>query len=555
MATGQLDDVLRQLGTGPWNLLHFLVVAYGVSLPSPHTLAGAFLAPKVNYTCTSYGDDDFDASNNTYHTTTLITKDECSVVQQLEPSGLVEEHFCTQWLFDTSTFTTTVTAEFSLVCEWEYLRATYQSIYMLGVFVGAPLNGLLADRYGRKRTLGIAYVIYTILSVVSSWLPGFTLLLLSRFILGTTHATILKTGFILAMEMSSPNVRSVLGITVYLPWALGTMAWGGAAYLLREWRWLQLAVSLPWFLLLPAVWFMDESPRWLSVRGRYQEALAVLKRAARWNKAALPPDPRLLLILQDNQHEVIRGVKDNQEGSSLKRKLSNVFILFRTPRLRVISMVTFVDYLVVGMVYFGLSLSGDHYTSDVFTYMVLTGVMELPAYTLMAPVVARCGRRLPLATGYLLSAVVLLALTVLPSGGGWVVMSLAMAGKVTISVAFQVLNLQASELFPTEVRTRGASTAFMMSRVGSMASPFITEYLGSVYPWAPSVMFGVSSVVAGVATLALPETLDAVLPDTIAQLENRRDDDEYRGFLRLPTKASKQPPQELQYLHHHTTKH
>ncbi|KAG7176027.1 Solute carrier family 22 member 8-like, partial [Homarus americanus] len=315
MATGQLDDVLRQLGTGPWNLLHFLVVAYGVSLPSPHTLAGAFLAPKVNYTCTSYGDDDFDASNNTYHTTTLITK------------------------------------------------------------------------YGRKRTLGIAYVIYTILSVVSSWLPGFTLLLLSSVLtLGTGHDGL-----------------------------------GG--------------------------------------RGLPAERVAVV---ATGSVLTMVPSAACCLV--------IRGVKDNQEGSSLKRKLSNVFILFRTPRLRVISMVTFVDYLVVGMVYFGLSLSGDHYTSDVFTYMVLTGVMELPAYTLMAP---------------------------------------------------------ASELFPTEVRTRGASTAFMMSRVGSMASPFITEYLGSVYPWAPSVMFGVSSVVAGVATLALPETLDAVLPDTIAQLENRRDDDEY----------------------------
>lgn len=36
--------------------------------------------------------------------------------------------------------------QFGLVCGREYLRAAYTSIYMLGVLVGAPLNGLLADK-------------------------------------------------------------------------------------------------------------------------------------------------------------------------------------------------------------------------------------------------------------------------------------------------------------------------------------------------------------------------------------------------------------------------
>lgn len=36
--------------------------------------------------------------------------------------------------------------QFELVCGREYLRAAYTSIYMFGALVGAPLNGLLADK-------------------------------------------------------------------------------------------------------------------------------------------------------------------------------------------------------------------------------------------------------------------------------------------------------------------------------------------------------------------------------------------------------------------------
>lgn len=55
------------------------------------------------------------------------------------------------------------------------------------------------------------------------------------------------------MEVSSPRVRPVLGVVMFLPWALGTMTWGGVAYQLRSWRWLQLSVSLLFLFFLPAL--------------------------------------------------------------------------------------------------------------------------------------------------------------------------------------------------------------------------------------------------------------------------------------------------------------
>lgn len=49
----------------------------------------------------------------------------------------------------------------------------------------------------------------------------------------------------------------------------------------------------------------------------------------------------------------------------------------RIPRMRVVTSVMYLDYLVVGIVYFGLSLSSANFSTDPFMYMALTGLMEV----------------------------------------------------------------------------------------------------------------------------------------------------------------------------------
>nr|XP_027214879.1 solute carrier family 22 member 15-like [Penaeus vannamei] len=318
---------------------------------------------------------------------------ECSYFVLNSSSGQVEEEPCVEWDFDNSTFSSTVGTEvifdsdrlvsgvgacdlavtkFQLACGWEYLRSTYQSIYMFGVTIGAPFNGVLADRYGRKMTVAVGFVAYSALAIGSCWIPNLSALLLSRFLMGAVHPTIQKTGYILEPPAFAPSPSACTPTTYW--WVLCT---------------------------------------------------------------------------------------------------------------------------------FGLSLSGGDLSSDPFLYMVLTGVVELPAYTLVIPLVARYGRRAPVVAFFFMGAVALLALPFVPTGSGES-MTLALMGKMSIASAFQILDFYSSELFPTEVRTRGMSTALVMSRVGSTCSPFITDYL----------QFGAASVLAGLATLALPETLHVPLPDT-----------------------------------------
>ncbi|XP_053640597.2 organic cation transporter protein isoform X2 [Cherax quadricarinatus] len=386
----------------------------------------------------------------------------------------------------------------------------------------SPALSLL--RYGRWRVVLVMQLVTSTIVISLCFIHSFTFIVVARFVLGTVN---LPTLFILALEVCEPKNRGLVGIVMGLPWALGTMLWGALAYCIREWRWLQAAVSFPILLTLIPTYFIDESPRWLIVNGHYDKALKVLEKASRWNKVSLPPEEDLRALMRNIQEESATAAtakESVQEGSEkFFKKLSRFLSLPGLLSNRVITVVTVIvclDYFTASLVFDGLNLSGDNYSADPFLYIVLGGLMEVPGYTITGPIIDRWGRRVPTALSFIICSILLLTLTFIPSGLSWLVVTLALAGKVCISGAFQLIYVYGSELFPTEVRLQGLGAASVSAQLASVILPYITTYLGPLVPWAPSVIFSSMSLMAGVTSMVLHETAGEVLPDTITDLKN-----------------------------------
>mgnify|MGYP000448131404 CR=1 FL=1 len=157
--------------------------------------------------------------------------------------------------------------------------------------------GPLSDHYGRKAILKIAAALFFVSAIASAFAPSFLMLVLARMLggFGVGAALIIAPMYIAEIgpakyrgRMVSLNqLNIVLGISVaffsnYLilqaadsdiQWVqtLGIEQW--------NWRWMLGIEAIPALLYFVCLAIVPESPRWLMMKGRSQEALTILKRA------------------------------------------------------------------------------------------------------------------------------------------------------------------------------------------------------------------------------------------------------------------------------------
>lgn len=84
--------------------------------------------------------------------------------------------------------------------------------------------------------------------------------------------------------MARPSLRATFACATGMAYGLGGVIFAWLAWRVRYWRHLLFTIH-SFALLLPLYWLIiDESVRWLHVRGRRKETAAVIRKAARWNK-------------------------------------------------------------------------------------------------------------------------------------------------------------------------------------------------------------------------------------------------------------------------------
>ena len=99
-------------------------------------------------------------------------------------------------------------------------------------------------------------------------------------------------------EICGPKFRAPFGILTQFPFGIGASLLPLIAYFVRGWVPLQLAISIPCVALVSYYWFVPESPRWLVTKGRYKEALKILKKGAETNNNTLPSDEEIIAIME-----------------------------------------------------------------------------------------------------------------------------------------------------------------------------------------------------------------------------------------------------------------
>lgn len=270
------------------------------------------------------------------------------------------------------------------------------------------------------------------------------------------------------------------------------------------------------FIFLLTFFFLHQY-RWLVSQGKISEAIAILKNFERINKSNVKPE-----LYQDFADSCARLHQEEVANSRY-----SIADLFRTPRLRKITITLIIIWMTISLVFDGHVRNVGSLGLNIFTTFTIAAATELPADVLLTFTLDRWGRRWYAFGSMVLSGVFSLLATAVPMGLYSAI--LAIMGRFFVNIAYNIGLQYAAELLPTVVRAQGVAFVHIMGYVASIVAPFIV-YLANISPEIPLILLGLIGIFGGSLALFLPETLDQVLPQTLNDGENFGRDQRFLSF-------------------------
>jgi len=424
--------------------------------------------------------------------------------ENFHPTDPQIESSCQDWVFDHKLIKSSAVEDYEMVCPGNRWKKGFtQTIYMVGMLIGSFVFGWLSDFGGRKSTLMLGLVILAIGGSFPFFLKpnpsNYYALVISRFISGLGHVGTFMMTFSLALEYVGPKYRTLFGILIETPFALGGLivglvSWAGV----RDWQLLSLVLSAPNLLLLSYWWLLPESPRWLISANKTEHLMKVLQNAATTNKKTLPS------LIESSP---------SQKSPASKASLLD---LFRPTTILIRSMVMFFNWLVVTMCYYGLTSAAATLNTNLYTNFMLAIAVEIPAHFACLFALDRFGRKPVLGISQIIAGVTCIAagFCTAESVSGLQI-TLVIIGKLGATAGFAVVFVYTAEMYPTEIRSTAVGTSSLCGRIGGILAPQIAS-LSSVYTPLPLIIMGSGSLVGGILVyLFLPETLGKKLPESM----------------------------------------
>ncbi|MCU0252472.1 MAG: sugar porter family MFS transporter [Vicinamibacterales bacterium] len=347
------------------------------------------------------------------------------------------------------------------------------SCALVGCLVGSMITGALSDRFGRKKLLIAAALLFAGSSVLTGWAGSFPAFVTWRIAGGVAIGMASSLSPMYIAEVAPAHLRGRLVAVNQLTIVIGILAaqivnWIIAARLpfldaidveaeraawnvAYGWRWMFTAVTVPSVLFFAGALFVPESPRWLHASGARARARRVLARIGGEAYAAA------------ESAEIERTLVQRNGGSSEWKALLE-------PRVRAIVLIGVT--LAVLQQWSGINSifnyaeeifrSAGYGIGDIMFNIVITGTINL-VFTLVAiGLIDRIGRRTLMLAGCAAIGVSHLLL-----GGAYaaglkglpvLVLTLCSLGAYALSLA-PVTWVLIAEIFPNRVRGAAVSVA------------------------------------------------------------------------------------------------
>ena len=154
----------------------------------------------------------------------------------------------------------------------------YVGCALIGSIIGVLIAGMMSDFLGRKKTMLISALLFSVSAIGCALSADFTQLVIFRMIGGFGIGIVSIVSPIYISEVSPAEVRGTMVSLYQLFITIGFLLAYLANYLILKgtsmadyWRPMLGAEAVPDILFLVLIFFIPESPRWLQVRGQRED--------------------------------------------------------------------------------------------------------------------------------------------------------------------------------------------------------------------------------------------------------------------------------------------
>ncbi len=342
---------------------------------------------------------------------------------------------------------------------------------LIGTVIGSLVAGMPAQRYGRKKVLTVIAILYLLSAVGCAYTPFWILFIIFRFIGGLAVGASSVVGPMYISEVAPAKIRGRLAGSFQLMIVTGIFV----AYLTNflfvdmgdtAWRWMLGIMIIPAALFAILLRFIPESPRWLVLNNRDEEARVI------FNKTG---EPNAIALIREEHALSKSGIKESLFNGKYNKPILYAVLLAMFNQLSGINAILYYAPRIFEMAGFS--------KADAYLQPVYIGGANLLFTMLAMTVIDKFGRKTLLLIGCI-GLIVFLGLTAHAFSPGGTMGSnvlFYLLGYIAFFAFSQgaVIWVFISEIFPNSVRSQGGSlgsfTHWIMAAIISWTFPMIVE--------------------------------------------------------------------------------